>query len=434
MADGLDALCNRVLNGTQAPVGKGKQPQQRQVRPQQASAADQADLAAKCNGLLFNNTAQNQVNALDELSPKDFAAARTQTLLFANFQYTGIMERLMALRGGARGLSLAGLNLTLDGSHVPLAQIERMTKALLGGGASADQEKGGLLSDKWGLWARGNYSFGSKDRTASSPRFDADQFGLLGGLDYRFTDTFVAGVALGYGDSKVDFASDDGQLKTKTWSVSMYGSGYAAKNFYFDGLLNLGNGSYTANRNITYTDGVGLVSADAKGDTNGLTWSGALSAGYDFVVGGLTLSPNLGVYYVDTTIDKFTESGAGGLNLAYDKQNYQSFTGNAGVRATLAWNVSWGVILPHLRTDYVHEFHNDVEVFGVHFEADPDSASPPILIRTDNADKSYWRLAAGFAAQFKGGVSGYIDYQRLIGYQSITFQDVSVGLRFQKSF
>src|SRR5262249_41758288 len=150
MADGLDALCNRVLGTTPPPLGKGKQPEQA-VRAQQATAADRADLAAKCNGLLFNNTATNQVTALDGLSPKDFAAARTQTLLCANFQYPGIMERLMALRGGARGLSLAGLNLTLDGSHVPLAQIERMTKQLLGGGASADQEKGGLLSDKWGL-------------------------------------------------------------------------------------------------------------------------------------------------------------------------------------------------------------------------------------------------------------------------------------------
>ena len=54
------------------------------------------------------------------------------------------MDRLMALRGGAKGMSLAGLNIVVDGSPVPLAQLQEMVKGLLGGGASAD-EPGGLL-------------------------------------------------------------------------------------------------------------------------------------------------------------------------------------------------------------------------------------------------------------------------------------------------
>jgi outer membrane autotransporter protein len=94
-----------------------------------------------------------------------------------------------------------------------------------------------------------------------------------------------------------------------------------------------------------------------------------------------------------------------------------------------------GVFMPHLRLDYIREFKTDVDVFGVRFAADPNAAStPPVLVATDNPDTSYWRLAAGFSAQFKHGVSGYIEYQRLEGFQSINFQDVSLGLRFQRSF
>jgi hypothetical protein len=100
--------------------------------------------------------------------------------------------------------------------------------------------------------------------------------------------------------------------------------------------------------------------------------------------------------------------------------------------------VSWGVLLPHLRTDFVREFEDQVEVFGVRFAADPFDAgsnpTPPILVETDNPDRSYWRLAAGFSAQFKHGVSGYIEYQRLQSYELVDFQDVSFGLRFQRSF
>jgi outer membrane autotransporter protein len=322
---------------------------------------------------------------------------------------------------------------------VPLAQLEDMAKQLFGGGASADgsaaDEPGGLLSDKWGLWARGNFSFGKKDQSPTSPAFDADQWAFVGGLDYRLSDKAVIGTALSYGSSSVDFKSDDGSLDTDSFALSLYGSAYAAKNFYFDGIVNYQNSSFDAFRNITYVDGVGLVNADASGDTDGSTLSGGLSAGYDFLAGGLTISPNIGFFYIDTTIDSFTETGAAGLNLIYDEQKFKSMTGNAGLRLTYAWNVAWGVLLPHLRVDYVREFEDDVDVFGVRFANDPNATSTaPVLVATDNPDTSYWRLAGGFSAQFKHGISGYIEYQRLESFEFISFQDVSIGLRFQRSF
>ena len=131
----------------------------------------------------------------------------------------------------------------------------------------------------------------------------------------------------------------------------------------------------------------------------------------------------------------FTETGAGGLNLIYDEQTFKSFTGNAGLRLTYAWNLAWGVLLPHLRADYVREFEDDVDVFGVRFANDPNAAStPPVLVATDNPDQSYWRLAGGFSAQFRHGISGYIEYQRLESFEFISFEDIAIGLRFQRSF
>jgi outer membrane autotransporter protein len=427
MAQKLDGMCDSLaqLAASDGPL-----------------TGDQTDLLAKCSGIRIRtatNGVAQQIDAIEELIPDDFAVARTQTLLFANTQYVSVMDRLIALRGGAKGLSLAGLNIIVDGKSVPLAQLEDMVHKFFGGGASADgnraDEPGGLLSDKWGLWARGNFSFGEKEASAASPAFDADQWAFVGGLDYRLSDSTVLGGALSYGSSSVDFAGADGSLDTDSFAVSLYGSAYAAKNFYFDGIINVSNSSYDADRNISYVDGTGLVTADAKGDTDGMTLSGGVSMGYDFLAGGLTISPNVGVFYIDTTIDSFTESGAGGLNLLYDEQQFKSMTGNLGLRLTYAWNVSWGVMLPHVRADYVREFEDDVDVFGVRFAADPNAAStPPVLVATENPDQSYWRLAAGFSAQFKHGVSGYIEYQRLESFEFIDFQDVSIGLRFQRSF
>jgi outer membrane lipase/esterase len=441
LAAKLDEACRAVLvdsgnnggNGEDPALAMNRRAVQAKIRP--PTEEESADFAQKCRGLLASRDTGALVEAMGELLGDNFAVARTQTLLFANMQYASVMDRLIALRGGSRGLSLAGLNIVVDGKLVPLAELQSLAKTLLGAGASAD-ESGGLLNDRWGLWMRGNYSFGSKDRDTLSPRFDANQYALVAGLDYRFTPNSVAGVALAYGNSKIDFdPSDEGGLDTTSWALSVYGSFYAARNLYIDGIVNVADSGYEARRNITYTDGFGLVQADARGDTDGLTVSAGLSGGYDFVIGGLTLSPNFGLFYIDAKIDEFTEYGAGGLNLIYDDQKFKSLTANIGLRATFAWNLSWGVLLPHVRADFVREFEDDVEVFGIRFAADPNATStPPILVETDNPDTSYWRLAAGMSAQFKAGVSGYVEYQRLESFQSISFEDISIGLRFQRSF
>jgi outer membrane autotransporter protein len=227
----------------------------------------------------------------------------------------------------------------------------------------------------------------------------------------------------------------EGALDTDAYALSFYGSVYAAKNFYFDAIVNAASSSFAAERNISYADGVGLVTADARGDTSGLTLSVGASAGYDVLIAGLTVSPNIGAFYIDATVDAFTERGAGGLNFIYDRQDFQSLTVNLGLRATYSLNLPWGVALPHLRVDYVRELEDDADVFGVRLASDPDgSAAPPILIETANPDPSYWRLAGGFSVQLRHGISGYIEYQRLQGYEAITFQDLSVGLRLQAAF
>jgi len=87
----IDGVCGRIFD---------------RANSDSSLTAEQQDLLARCNGLLIGNTAANQVEALDQLAPDDFAVARTQTLLFANTQYASVMDRLMALRGGAKDSAL----------------------------------------------------------------------------------------------------------------------------------------------------------------------------------------------------------------------------------------------------------------------------------------------------------------------------------------
>ena len=320
-----------------------------------------------------------------------------------------------------------------------MQQIASSLKQLLGGGASADQEEpGGLLGNRLGLWLRGNYGTGEKDPSAVDQGFDSDQWGFTAGLDYRFSPATVAGISIGYGESDVDFSpTGSGTMDTESLTGSLYGSAYLG-NVYFDGVINYADADYDTDRHIVYTESGTEVNRNALGSTSGDAVSGGLAVGYDIVLGAFTISPSVGYFFVDTNIDGFTESGASGLNLQYDEQNYESSTGDVRLGMTYAWKTSWGVVIPHFRATFVREFEDDTEVFGVRFAADPFASSsdptPPIIVQTDEPDQSYFRLAAGASVQFPYDISGYFEYQRLESFELVNFEDFTIGLRIQHSF
>lgn len=409
---------------------------------QSALTEGESDLLARCDGIVFDADPAQQTNAVSELSAQDLNAMKTQTLLLARDMSVGVVDRLMALRSGAQGLSAAaGLDLIVDGKTVPPEMLEAAADQLLGGNGKDDREPGGLLGDRWGFWMRG--TFGSSDRDASSADqgYDADQSGITGGIDYSSPEQqAVAGLALGFGKSDASFnPSGEGSLDVSAWSVSLYGGLYPADGYlYADGFLTYGRSSVDAERRIHYTDANGTIDRAAQGSTDGSMLSAGVAVGHDFLIGQVTVSPNARLQYLDATVDGFRESGASGLDLVYEKRDFKSATASVGVRITGALNLGWVVLLPQFRGDALWEFQDETEVFGVRFANDPFAGTanptPPIIVSSEAPDQSFMLLAVGLAAQFRYGVSGYIEYQRLEGLEFMNVAALSVGMRVQYSF
>ncbi|MGH8174991.1 MAG: autotransporter domain-containing protein [Steroidobacter sp.] len=424
VAEALDSMCPRL---------RGR-------ADEQGLETGAASLLAHCDSIMFSSTTSEQVAALDEISPQDLNATRTQTLNLSRSQLANVADRLIALRGGAKGLSLVGLNLQIDGQAAPLQQLADGARMLLGGGAGADDANrehalDDLLDDRLGVWLRGNYSFGDKDGTLADHGFEADQWGLMGGVDFRFSSTNVAGIALGYGRSAVTFSPvGAGTLDTAAMTGAVYATMYSKNGFYVDAIANYLQSSYDSQRHILFTEGGAPVDVTAAGETTGETIGVAFVLGYDIVLGAFTVAPSLGYNYMTSSIDEFRENGASGLDLRYERQDYLSATANAGLRLTFAWKTSIGVIVPQLRGEYIREFVDDTEAFGVRFASDPFEETPLIVVHTDVPDRSYWRVAAGLAAQFKYGISGFVEYQRLESLEFLDYADVALGMRFELGF
>lgn len=419
VAQALDSVCPRLrARGTTQALTEGE-----------------ADLLNRCNGIMFTSSTDEQVTALDEISPQDLNATRTQTLSLSRTQIGTIASRLDALRSGARGISLAGLNLSIDGRYVPLTEVASSLGRLLGGGASADETEGGLLDKRLGLWLRGNYATGSKEGTIADHGYESDQWGVTGGIDFRFTPRYVVGLAFGYGNTRAGFGGDDaGYLDSDAISAALYATMYSQGGFYADGIVSYVKLDHDSVRHIQFTESGLPVDVSARGGTSGGTLAMAFTMGYDFTPGAFTIAPGIGYNYLSTTVDGFREQGAGGLDLRFADQQFTSATGNAGLRISYALKTPIGVLQPHLRGEYIHEFLKDTETFAASFVNDPFDDTPRIIVTADVRDPSYWRLTGGLAAQFAHGISGFVEYQRLESLSYMTYADIVLGLRIETSF
>lgn len=435
----MDSLCGRLTAFGGEGGGNFGAAGRNVVAPKAAAAkaAPGDNLRDRCFDLEFDQRGNARNKALEQWGAEEFNSIRNLTVVFSQTQFQSVMDRLQAVRAGQRGLSLAGLTLNNGGQTVNGDQIAQGVSHLIGG-ASADDAPGGLMDDRLGFWLRGNYGTGEKESSLADGGFDADQFGVSGGIDYRFGSNAVLGLSFGYGQSNLEFnSSTSSTLDATSVAVSAYGTGYIG-GFYVDAVANYVDSNYDTKRHVA--DFLFGVPADvnARGETEGGTTSTGLALGYDFAFGGFTFAPSVGYYYVNAKVKGFTERGGAGLDLSFTDQDYKSSNATAGLRLSYAWKTSWGVVMPHLRGTFVREFEDDTEVFGVRFADDPfvppADPAPPITVRTDEVDPSYIRIAAGFSMQMKHGISSYVDYQTIQGFKNTDFSDVTVGLRIQHSF
>jgi outer membrane autotransporter protein len=284
----------------------------------------------------------------------------------------------------------------------------------------------------------GKVGLGDKDDTVREAGFDFDTVGLTGGFDYRFDQNLVLGFAIGYAAVNSNFDRNRGGLDIESWSGSLFGTYFVADKFYVDGMLTYGQNDYDSVRHITFTDASGLTAETAVGDTDGMQLSGGLASGFDLNRGKWTFGPHVGLYYVQADTDGFAERGAGGLNLVLDDQEATSFTVNAGGHLSYALTLPWGVLVPHLRADYVHEFEDSRETVNLRFAADPFSSDPtdptPVIeLETDSPDPDYFVWSAGVSAQFIHGISGFITYRSMAGFDDFSLGEFTYGLRMETS-
>lgn len=345
-----------------------------------------------------------------------------------------IGSRLAALRRATRQLNTALLEPDPLNPNSQNLFAGLSSGGLNGGGASAD-EQGGLYDNRLSGFISDAYVKSKQTATSTLAGFNAENYGMTLGLDYRFTHDAYAGVATRLLKGSADLNDDAGGLNSSDFNVTFYGTYFPTSSFHMDATLLASRGTYDLSRRIDFTinDPANNVSISenvvAKGSTSGNQYGLSLSSGYEYYFSGPAITSELtGTFkYNKAKLDAYTEDAANGLNLSIDQQTITTELFTLGAQFSRAFSYSGGVLLPQLNIAWKHDFKPAGQDIRASFAADPFGTK--FVFTTDKRDANYFELALGVSNVNPGGWSSYLQLTTIAGYKNYKQTMASLGIR-----
>jgi uncharacterized protein YhjY with autotransporter beta-barrel domain len=285
------------------------------------------------------------------------------------------------------------------------------------------------LDSRWGLFVSGTISDGKRATTAREQGFDFDTEGLTAGLDYGVNERLSLGAAIGYLSNDTEFSAGGGRMAVDGYSLSAFAS-YAWQSAYLDVLASFGQNDYELARVVDLpVPFLGQSRFTAVGRPSGDQLGLALALGVDRAYGALTAGGFTRLSWLDSTIDRYRESGGGVTALEIDQQEIESLLAEVGGELTWAASMSWGVLQPQLRVSYLRELKDDSRLLRARFLA--DRSFTDFAIETDVPDRDFFNAGFGLSAVLPRGWTCYLFYETDFSRQDLDTQALAGGFRVE---
>lgn len=371
-------------------------------------------------------TDAEKLAALAAINPEEVVAEYTITKQLIAAQTSNIHKRIRELRSVSNnGVSISGLTYVNDGEQLSGEWLHAIADSVGGSAGEGDASS----QSKLGLFINGSITDGNRDGTNLERGYDSDANTITFGLDYRFSRNFIAGVAYGISQSTLEFdsagTSNNDDMDNDMTNVIVYGTWYSNA-FNVDFLIGSSRGDIETSREIS------LVSSTAEGDTESQQTFFSFSSGYEFNKGAFSFAPYVSYDYITGDIDGYQEANGGGFELAFDEQNIESKVITFGGRASYAISTTWGVVVPYVRGEWKKELDDSRDFITGRFVN--ISAANDFSIEAEDFDSSWFHGAVGLTANFRHGLSAYIDYESVLSYDDTQLNTVSYGGAWEASF
>lgn len=414
-----------------------------------ARTADENDLFLRCNAVLLGGDAESSEALANEVLVADEIASQlsTSTNIVGGAGSAGVAARLSAIASGAALASNGAINGSTIAYNGDLAQFSEMGMA---NDAMLDAQDQDLAvapaASGFGVFLNASFGIGDKGEQELEGGYDFSSRSVTVGVDYGITNNLIVGVAGSYGTLELDYDGDRGESDSDAYGVLVYGYYGVTDALQLTALAGYSRIDYSADRKLDFTDtnsdGVpdggpadsAPVDNVASSDTEADQFELAANAYYDLFYGPFTVTPFVGVRYIQTEVDEFTEStqeGSGsGLGLAFEDQSLTSFQTTLGLEGSRTFITSEDTSLTlSLRGAWIHEFDADADTVTYSYASAPATNTASATLTYEEPAEDFARFGGTAALSFGANAAGFIDYSLLAFYDDYFAHTVTVGGR-----
>jgi uncharacterized protein YhjY with autotransporter beta-barrel domain len=292
---------------------------------------------------------------------------------------------------------------------------------------------GGTVSagpdDEFGLGLFATDVSAETEREASELEngFESDTDGTLFGIDYRFMDALVAGVAVGSFEDEAVVDGEGAGVETDSDSTLLYATWLPMDGMAMDFYFGSADTKIRSQRQIEVS-AVGVIEGTATGETESEQDIYGLSLSYDWYMEAWSAGLFAALDSVETKMDGYSEEGDTGLELRFPDQEMESELTSFGLRASYNAEFGWGSLLPNLKWVSVREGKDDARQVAVGLASAP-TTTPSFVVATDDPDRSYNLQSWGLIVAFNNGAQIFVDFEERSGHEFIENKAVTAGVQ-----
>ena len=373
----------KTIDGQFASVKDNSYLLQTSVTPvQDGSQGQYVDLNVTRTSFSAGGDTQNQKavgGGIDSIYGSGSNLAQTLLLIDNKSDYLNALDQLSGAQY-AQGLqSIIWSMRVLDDTIMGRLDCDLYAGAAFGPAPAAMPTKGmplkapaavpvGCFKPGWKVWVQGHGAWNHHDGDSEAPGYKEDQYGVYAGLEYSWDPDWIAGIAGGYFNSKMNFDQwggvSGGNFEYDGGQIAGY-LGWDDKVWFARGKLDAGFYNGNASRFIA----INQSPVDPHGSFNAGVWGFYGEAGRHFhLAPNWTASPFVGLNVQNGWIDGFTEADQGtGANLTVHNSDGTSVASRLGARFAAVW----GNFRPEVMIAWQHEFGDTRQTVDMSFAQAP---------------------------------------------------------------
>lgn len=375
---------------------------------------------ATVTGTLNTLSAPELRSAFQQMSPISLRAIPQTSVLNAEVQTAAVSQRIAAdLDGTTRGPFSATVTKKVE-TDTLLALLDEGQD--FGAREMPPPEPPSTCQG----FATGLDTFGKLGRVTDSvglqPGYTFGSQGITAGGDCRLTPQSTLGLSAGFLDSHTSSDLNASTVDGQSLQAGLYGI-HKISNFNLNAYAGGALDSYKVSRNVTF----GGLNRTAAGSPTGQSIMARGGMGYAYKTRFLTLQPAASVLYDRVTVNSYTETGAGALNLNLDSQVSQSLRTEIGAHLSKIFEAGSRRIAPSLSAGWQHEYRDQSRAISAEF-ADGSGA---FSVRSADPGRDTALLGAGLHIQWTSALFLDADYNGEYGRANFVAHRVNAGFHLK---